>query len=120
MLLITGYAFYTIVIALHLYFVVLEMVLWKTKAPKVFGISSDFAHASAALASNQGLYNGFLLVALIAGVIIADTEVRTAFRLYGLVCIVVAGMWGAITVNPRIFFVQAMPAILALILFKLA
>lgn len=101
---------YWIVIALHVFFAVLEMVLWKTKAPKAFGISKDFAQQSAALASNQGLYNLFLVVALLIG-IFAD---QPMFSFYGLGCVIVAGIWGSITVNKRIFFIQALPAIIAL------
>lgn len=103
-----------IVIALHSYFVVLEMVLWKTKGPKVFKISPEFAIQSAALASNQGLYNGFLVAALILGYF------QPQFMVYGLGCVIVAGIWGAITVNKRIFFVQAAPAIAALLLYWFA
>ena len=102
-----------IVIALHACFVLLEMALWKRKAPAIFDISRAFAEQSAALASNQGLYNGFLVVALILGYIHAP------FMLYGLGCVVVAGIWGAITVSKRIFFVQALPALIALALYGL-
>jgi putative membrane protein len=111
---------YIIVIALHLYFMALEMVLWKKKAPKVFGLSPEFAERTAALASNQGLYNGFLVVALIAGLALPDMAIAHAFMLYGLGCVIIAGIWGAITVNRRIFFVQALPALASLILFWLA
>lgn len=103
-----------IVIALHLYFVLLEMVLWKKKGPKVFGISPEFANKSASLASNQGLYNGFLVAALLLGYF------QAPFLLYGLGCVIAAGIWGAITVNKRIFFVQALPAIIALALYCIA
>lgn len=103
-----------IVIALHIYFVVLEMVLWKSKGPKVFGISREYAESTAALASNQGLYNGFLVAALVIGFF------NPAFMIYGLSCVIVAGIWGAITVNKRIFFVQAIPALIALVLLFLA
>lgn len=113
MLLIAHIA-YAIVIALHAYFVLLEMVLWKTKGPKVFRISREFADQSAGLASNQGLYNGFLVVALIIGYF------QPLFMVYGLGCVIVAGIWGAITVDKRIFFVQALPAIDALLFFWLA
>lgn len=119
-MLIAALTLYMIVIALHLYFVVLEMALWKKKAPKVFGLSPEFAERTSALASNQGLYNGFLVAALIAGLTLPDMAVAHAFMLYGLGCVVIAGIWGAITVNRRIFFVQALPALAALLLFWLA
>lgn len=104
---------YVIVITLHIYFVVLEMALWKRMAPKVFRITPEYAVQSAAMASNQGLYNGFLVVALIIG-LLAQDPIGGAFAFYGLICVIVAGVWGAITVNKRIFIVQAVPAILAL------
>ncbi len=105
---LVAWVFYIIVIALHVYFVVLEMILWKSKGPKVFGFSREFAESTAALASNQGLYNGFLVAALLIGFF------NQAFMFYGLGCVIAAGIWGGITVNKRIFFVQAMPAIIAL------
>lgn len=111
-----GFVFYCIVIALHIYFVVLEMVLWKSRGPKIFGMSREFATQSAALASNQGLYNGFLVAALVAGGLIREGKVANAFMLYGLICVIVAGIWGGITVNKRIFFIQALPALIALTL----
>lgn len=111
---------YFIVIALHVYFMVLEMLLWKSKGPKVFGFSREFAESTAALASNQGLYNGFLVAALLIGMLAKDYEMFQAFGLYGLSCVIVAGIWGGITVNKRIFFVQAVPALLALGLYILS
>lgn len=116
-LLIAVHVVYFIVIALHLYFVVLEMALWKSRGPKIFGISPQFAQDSAALASNQGLYNLFLVAALLCGVLVPDPMVADAFVLYGLACVAAAGIWGGITVNKRIFFVQALPAIIALTLY---
>ena len=103
-----------IVIALHAYFVMLEMLLWKSRGPKIFGISREFAEQSAALASNQGLYNGFLVAALLVG------YYNPLFMFYGLTCVIVAGIWGAVTVNKRIFFVQALPALIALALYWFA
>lgn len=105
---------YFVVIALHIYFVVLEMVLWKKMAPKVFKVSQEFADQSAAMASNQGLYNAFLVAALLIGYFADLIDIGAAFMIYGLVCVIIAGVWGGITVNKRIFFVQAVPAILAL------
>ena len=114
MLLTLSHIAYFLVVALHLYFMVLEMALWKKRAPRVFGISREFAEQSATLASNQGLYNGFLVAALLIGFLSPDAEVANAFTIYGLACVIVAGIWGGITVNKRIFFVQAVPAIIAL------
>jgi len=106
--------FYFIVIALHLYFAVLEMVLWRSRAPKVFHVSQDYANMTAKMASNQGLYNLFLALALIIGFLARDTDVGHAFSVYGLVCVIAAGIWGGMTVNKRIALVQALPAAIVL------
>ena len=101
-----------LVAALHLYFLVLEMFLWTTPTGRrVFGLDGDFAEKSKALAANQGLYNGFLVAGLLWGLVAGRTDVRVFF----LVCVVVAGLYGAATVNRRILFVQAVPAALALV-----
>jgi putative membrane protein len=102
-----------LVILIHVYIVVLEMVLWRTRGPRVFGITPEFARDSAALASNQGLYNGFLVVALVLGLAMHEPY-ATAFVFYGLGCVVVAGLWGALTASRRILYVQALPAAIAL------
>src|SRR5215207_1996370 len=82
---------------IHVYIVILEMVLWKQRGPLVFGITPEFAEQSASLASNQGLYNGFLVAALAAGLFLPDPHLARAFTVYGLACIAVAGVWGALT-----------------------
>jgi putative membrane protein len=102
-----------LVILIHLYIVLLEMALWRSRGPKVFGITPEFARESAALASNQGLYNGFLVVALVLGLALSE-PFATAFVFYGLGCVVVAGLWGALTASRRILYVQALPGALAL------
>ena len=106
--------FYFIVIALHLYFAVLEIVLWKKRAPKVFRVSQEYADATASLASNQGLYNLFIVAALMLGFFTTSIDLGAGFMLYGLGCAVVAGIWGGITVGRKLFFVQGVPAIIAL------
>lgn len=104
----------TVIVALiHVYIVVLEMVLWRSRGPRVFGITPSFAQESAALASNQGLYNAFLVAALLLGLLMRE-PFATAFVFYGLGCVVVAGLWGAFTASRRILYVQALPAALAL------
>ncbi|KJV33172.1 DUF1304 domain-containing protein [Luteibacter yeojuensis] len=102
-----------LVILIHVYIVVLEMVLWRSRGPRVFGITREFAQQSAALASNQGLYNGFLVLALVLGLALREPY-ATAFVFYGLGCVVVAGLWGGFTASRRILYVQALPAALAL------
>lgn len=95
----------------HIGFMVLEMFLWtKPMGMKVFNQTPESAAASATLAANQGLYNGFLAAGLIWGVWASRPDVAIFF----LGCVVVAGVFGAATVKPRIFVVQAVPAILAL------
>ena len=114
MLLILANITYWIVILLHLYFAVLEMALWKTRGPKIFGMTQDFANQSAKLASNQGLYNLFIVAALMLGFFTTSIDLGAGFMLYGLGCAVVAGIWGGITVGQKLFFVQGVPAIIAL------
>ena len=105
-----------VVAALHLYFLVLEMFLWKKPiGRRVFGLTREFAEESASLAANQGLYNGFLAAGLAWG--LYQGEAGRPFVLFFLGCALVAGIFGAITVNKRIFFVQGLPALVALMLF---
>lgn len=100
-----------LVAALHLWFLVLEMFLWtKPLGRRTFGSDAEFAEASKVLAANQGLYNGFLVAGLVWGLVADRTDVTVFF----LVCVVVAGAYGAATVSSRILLVQALPAALAL------
>ena len=100
----------------HLWFLVLEMFLWtRPLGLKTFRNTPEFARQSAALAANQGLYNGFLAAGLLWGSLHPVPEVGRQVQLFFLACVVVAGVYGAYSVNKRIFFVQAMPALLALL-----
>ena len=102
-----------LVALLHLYFLVLEMFLWtKPTGRRVFNTTPEFAEASKVLAANQGLYNGFLAAGLIWGLLLGPSG--GSVLVFFLVWVVVAGVYGAATVNKRIFFVQALPALLAL------
>ena len=102
-----------LVALLHLYFLVLEMFFWtKPLGRKAFGLDKDFAERSKALAANQGLYNGFLVAGLMWGLLLGPVEGRPTVFFF-LSCVVVAGVFGAATVSRRIFFVQALPAIIA-------
>lgn len=106
-----------LVALLHLYFLVLEMFLWtQPTGRRVFGLSVEFALASKALAANQGLYNGFLAAGLLWGVI----DGLASFKLFFLGCVIVAGVFGALTVNRRILYAQTLPAVLALVLVLLS
>jgi putative membrane protein len=109
-----------LVAALHLAFLVVEMFLFNTPfGRKAFGTTPEFAAQAAVLAANQGLYNGFLAAGLVWGLVhgvAAGREILTFF----LVCVVVAGIYGAATASKRILFVQAAPAALALALLWMA
>jgi len=104
-----------IVAALHLWFLVLEMVLWrKPLGLRTFGMTPQQAETTAVLAANQGLYNGFLAAGLVAGLVIAEPA-ALYFRVFFLACVIVAGLFGAATVSRRILLVQALPAAVALV-----
>jgi putative membrane protein len=106
-----------VVAAIHVYILVLEMFLWRTdRARAAFGTTREFAEASAALAANQGLYNGFLAAGLVYGLI---TDSR-AFQVFFVCCVIVAGIYGTLTATRRILFVQVIPGIVALLLVLLA
>ncbi|MFF8103410.1 DUF1304 domain-containing protein [Streptomyces sp. NPDC014986] len=103
-----------LVAALHVYILVLEMFLWERKPGRsLSGFDAELARASAPLAANQGLYNGFLAAGLIWGLIAGDP---TGFRVqvFFLVCVLVAGLYGGATANRRILIAQALPGALAL------
>ena len=107
-------ALIVLVVAIHIYIVILEMFLWRTeRGMQAFGTDQAFADRSAPLAANQGLYNGFLVAGLVWGFLSAD-PVGFQVKVFFLACVVVAGLYGAATVNRRILFVQALPAILAI------
>jgi putative membrane protein len=101
---------------LHIYILVLEMFLWtSSRGRAAFGTDLEFAKASATLAANQGLYNGFLAAGLIWG-LVADDVVGFPVKVFFLSCVNIAGIYGAATVNRRILFVQSIPAGIGLIL----
>lgn len=103
-----------IIAVLHLYFLYLEMFLWTTpKGMKVFRNDAEFAKRSAVLAANQGLYNGFLAAGLIWS-LIATGEESLHLKIFFLTCVFVAGAYGGYSANRRIFFIQGLPALLAL------
>lgn len=99
----------------HLYFLYLEMFLWTTpKGLKIFGNSAQKAEDSKVLAANQGLYNGFLAAGLLWGVAYAGAP-GLHIQMFFLGCVVVAGIYGGITVKPRIAWLQAGPAAVGLL-----
>lgn len=103
-----------LVLLLHAYFALLETVLFRTRGAKVFGIPREEVERMAPVMSNQGCYNLFLVAALALGLFYPEPAIAEAFLIYGLVCVIVAGIWGAVTVMMRILYVQALPAALAL------
>ena len=101
-----------LVALIHVYIVILEMFLWtKPQGRGAFGTTAEFAEESKTLAANQGLYNGFLVAGLVWGVVADEQDVLVFF----LLCVIVAGLYGAATVSRRILLVQALPAALALV-----
>ncbi|MBI2745752.1 MAG: DUF1304 domain-containing protein [Burkholderiales bacterium] len=108
-----------LVALLHIWFLVLEMFLWdKPAGLKAFGQTLEKAQASKVLAANQGLYNGFLAAGLLWGLSLgaAGTHIQVFF----LLCVAVAGLYGAATASRKILFVQALPAALGLVLLMLS
>ena len=101
----------------HLWFLVLEMFLWtRPIGLRTFRNTPEFARQSAALAANQGLYNGFLAAGLLWGAFHPLPAVALQVRVFFLGCVVVAGVFGAVTVSRRILYLQAVPALLGLAL----
>jgi len=106
-----------VVAALHVYFLILEMFLWtRPLGLKTFRNSIEKARASAVLAANQGLYNGFLAAGLVWGLFHPNPAFAFQIKVFFLLCVIVAGAYGAATVSRRILYVQAVPAALALVL----
>ncbi len=102
-----------VVAAFHVAFMYFEMIAWdRPLGRRIFGTSAEFAAASKALAANQGLYNGFIVAGLVWGLTLG--EAGFAVKVFFLLCVIVAGVFGGLTVSKRIVFVQALPAALAL------
>ena len=102
-----------LVALLHVYFLVLEMFLWdKPYGLKTFRLTQEFATASKVLAANQGLYNGFLAAGLMWGLSLGATGF--SIKIFFLLCVIVAGIFGAATAGKKILFIQALPAVIAL------
>ncbi len=109
-----------LVLFIHVYIFLLETVLFDTRGRKAFGLSKEQAVIMRPAMSNQGCYNGFLAVALALGFLLPDAATARAFTVYGLGCVAVAGIWGALTVQIRILFIQTVPAVLGLVALYLA
>ena len=105
-----------VVALLHFGFLYLEMFLWdKPRGMRSFNMTKEFAKQSKTLAMNQGLYNGFLAAGLLWSYFAGEPA-----KIFFLSCVIIAGIFGAQTVSKRIFFIQAVPAILALVLLLVA
>ena len=105
-----------LVALLHVGFLILEMFLWEKPAGrKSFRTTAEFAAQSRTLAANQGLYNGFLAAGLIWGIFAGD-----AVKIFFLSCVIIAGIFGAFTVSKRIFYIQALPALIGLVILLVA
>lgn len=103
-----------LVALIHCYIVYLEMVLWDTpRGHKAFKLAPEFARASKVLAANQGLYNGFLAAGLFWGLYLGAAGFQV--KMFFLLCVATAGLYGAATVGRKILFIQTVPAVLAVL-----
>jgi putative membrane protein len=108
-----------LVALLHVWFLVLEMFLWtRPSGRRAFGLSEEFAKQSKVLAANQGLYNGFLAAGLAWGLWLGASG--RPVTLFFLGCILVAGVFGGLTATRKVLWIQALPALLGIVLVLLA
>jgi putative membrane protein len=118
MMLLASFAV-AVVALLHVGFLVLEMFLWtKPVGQRVFGLPREVMAKSAGLAANQGLYNGFLVAGLVWGLLLGAAGFSV--EVFFLACVIVAGVFGAVTAKPSILWIQALPGAIALVLVFLA
>ncbi len=102
---------------IHCYILWFEMFAWETKGRKVFrNFPKELFPKTKTMAANQGLYNGFLAAGLIWTFFIDDAIWRTNVALFFLICIAIAGIYGALTADKKIFFVQTLPAMITILL----
>ena len=102
---------------LHLYFLWFEMFAWTTMGPKIFrGFPKDLFKPTKGMAANQGLYNGFLAAGLIWSFFIEDPLWADKVAHFFLACVLIAGIYGAVTVSKKIFYVQGVPALIGIVL----
>lgn len=108
------------VIVFHVWAMILEMFLWtKPLGRKTFGLSKEDAQVSKTLAANQGLYNGFLAAGLLLSLFVPNTDTAFTLQVFFLACVSLAGLYGGITANISILFMQGVPAMIALALLLL-
>ena len=115
MILIAANIIVALIALLHIYILILEMFLWdKPAGLKAFGQTQERASATKVLAANQGLYNGFLAAGLFWGLSLGTDGISV--KIFFLVCILIAGLYGAATANKKILFIQVVPAVIGLAL----
>ncbi|MEM1257049.1 MAG: DUF1304 domain-containing protein [Bacteroidota bacterium] len=106
---------------LHFYFLWLEMFAWTSRGPKVFrNFPKELFEPTKSMAANQGLYNGFLSAGLIWSFLIKDSNWSMNIAIFFLGCVAVAGIYGAISVSKKIFYIQGVPALLGILAFLLS
>jgi putative membrane protein len=106
----------TIIALMHLWFLILEMVLWdKPSGMRAFGTTPEYAAQTKVLAGNQGLYNGFLAAGLFWGLLLGGAE-GTHVKLFFLACVLVAGLYGGLTATRKVLWIQALPAAISIAL----
>lgn len=122
MLSVIAHILVAIVTLEHLYILWMEMFAWETAGKRSFkgALPDELFRPTKGLAANQGLYNGFLAAGLIWSFFISDPAWSVNVRIFFLACVVIAGLYGAFSASRKIFFVQALPAILALLFVLLA
>jgi putative membrane protein len=112
---IAATVFIALVCLIHIYIFLLETVLFKSRGGKAFGLSAQEVENNAVAMSNQGCYNGFLAAACALGLFYPDPVVAKAFAYFGLTCVAIAGIWGAVTVKISVLYIQTVPAVLGLL-----
>ncbi|MBQ4854669.1 DUF1304 domain-containing protein [Rhodanobacter sp. B2A1Ga4] len=116
---IAGNVVIALVALLHLWFLILEMFLWtRPSGRRAFGTTAEFAEQSKALAANQGLYNGFLAAGLAWGLWLGADGLGV--KVFFLACVLIAGIFGGLTASRKILWIQALPAVIGLVLVHLA
>lgn len=103
-----------LVALLHYWFMVLEMFLWRTRARRIFRMSAEKAEVTAQMAANQGLYNGFLATGLVWALLSVPEQLLPRASFF-LLCVFAAGVYGSVSVQRTILYVQAVPAAAALL-----
>lgn len=113
---VISFVFVILVALIHLYILWLEMFAWESRGPIVFrSFPKDLFQPTRSMAANQGLYNGFLAMGLIWSLVISNPVWQTHVAMFFFLCVAIAGIYGAMTVSRRIFYIQALPALLGII-----